>query len=102
VPRPEAKQAVVAKGLHEQPFRFAAGNSYSTTIVWRFRAKDFDVGLMSPDENKQEVDRLKQLNDELSTSLKRCRRLLHDYEVRLTANSNEAERPDAADESREA
>jgi hypothetical protein len=65
-------------------------------------AKQFTVIRMSPDENKEEVKRLKQLNDELSSSLKRCRRLLHDYEVRLTANSNEAERPDAAEESQEA
>lgn len=57
---------------------------------------------MPTDDNKQELERLQQLNDELSNSLKRCRRLLHDYEVRLTANSNEAEKPDAADESREA
>lgn len=57
---------------------------------------------MPPDESEHELERLKQLNDELSRSLKRCRNLLHDYEVRLTANSNEAERPDAADESREA
>lgn len=57
---------------------------------------------MSPDHNEQDLERLQQLNDELRSSLKRCRRLLHDYEVRLTANSNEAERPDAADESREA
>ena len=57
---------------------------------------------MSPDDNEQDLERLQQLNDELRSSLKRCRRLLHDYEVRLTANSNEAEKPDAADESREA
>lgn len=57
---------------------------------------------MPTDESEHELERLKQLNDELSRSLKRCRNLLHDYEVRLTANSNEAERPDAADESREA
>lgn len=57
---------------------------------------------MPTDDNKQELERLQKLNDELSNSLKRCRRLLHDYEVRLTANSNEAEKPDAADESREA
>ena len=57
---------------------------------------------MSPDDNKQELDRLQQLNDELSSSLKRCRRLLHDYEVRLTANSNDAETPGTAQESREA
>ena len=52
---------------------------------------------MSPEDDEQELDRLQQLNDELSNSLKRCRRLLHDYEVRLTANSNEAEA--AADDS---
>ena len=57
---------------------------------------------MSPNENEQELDRLKRLNDELSSSLKRCRRILHDYEVRLTANSNETDTPDADEESRQA
>lgn len=36
-----------------------------------------------------ELARLEQINDDLKRSLRRCRNLLHDYEVRLTANSNE-------------
>ena len=53
---------------------------------------------MSDKEEKQEVARLERVNQELSDSLKRCRKLLHDYEVRLTANSNE---PDASPSDRE-
>ena len=44
-------------------------------------------------KDKAEVARLERLNDELKRSLRRCRDMLHDYEVRLTANSNE---PDTA------
>lgn len=42
-----------------------------------------------------EVARLERLNDDLKRSLRRCRDLLHDYEVRLTANSNEPVAPAA-------
>ena len=38
------------------------------------------------DRDDEEVARLERLNDELKTSL---RRLLHDYEARLAANSND-------------
>ena len=41
------------------------------------------------DSNDKEVARLERLNEELKQSLRRCRDLLHDYEVRLAANSNE-------------
>jgi hypothetical protein len=50
------------------------------------------------DKNEgEEVARLERLNDDLTRSLRRCRDLLHDYEIRLTANSNEAASP-ATDE----
>ena len=48
---------------------------------------------MTDKKDKAEVARLERLNDELKRSLRRCRDMLHDYEVRLTANSNE---PDTA------
>ena len=43
--------------------------------------------------DEQEVARLERLNNDLKRSLRRCRDMLHDYELRLTANSNEPERP---------
>lgn len=43
---------------------------------------------MSDQEQEKEVARLSQLNEELKRSLQRCRNMLRDYEVRLTANSN--------------
>lgn len=46
---------------------------------------------MSNNDETEELARLERLNEELSKSLKRCRTLLHDYEVRLAANSNEAQ-----------
>lgn len=56
---------------------------------------------MSDRDETGEVARLERLNQELSESLKRCRDLLHGYEVRLAANSNVAETPDAGEEARE-
>ena len=48
-----------------------------------------------PDKDKnEEVARLKQLSEELSGSLKRCRAMLHDYQAKLAANSNKVENPD--------
>jgi hypothetical protein len=44
---------------------------------------------VSDKEENQEVARLERLNADLKRSLRRCRDMLHDYEVRLTANSNE-------------
>jgi len=43
------------------------------------------------DEN-EEIARLERLNDDLKRSLRRCRDMLHDYEVRMTANSNQPAR----------
>jgi hypothetical protein len=54
------------------------------TLAARIRSIVSDRG------DSEEVARLERLNEELSESLKRCRTLLHDYEVRVTANSNEA------------
>lgn len=45
-------------------------------------------GVSGQDEN-DEVARLERLNDDLRRSLRRCRDMLHDFEVRFTANSNE-------------
>jgi len=45
------------------------------------------------DDEKEEIARLDRLNDELKRSLRRCRDMLHDFEVRLAANSNEADPP---------
>lgn len=52
------------------------------------------------DDNEDDVARLERLNEELSNSLKRCRSLLHDYEARLAANSNEARAPGEKGETR--
>ena len=57
---------------------------------------------MSDKDEGEEVARLERLNEDLSDSLRRCRRLLHDYEVRLTANSNERSPEDSDEEQREA
>lgn len=43
---------------------------------------------MNEDENEK-IARLERLNDDLKRSLRRCRNMLHDYEVRLTANANQ-------------
>lgn len=73
-----------------------------------FRSKRFAQSIARtgtmPDHDhqheKEEFARLERLNEELTASLKSCRKLLHDYEVRLTANLNdvpatEAETPKA-------
>jgi hypothetical protein len=49
--------------------------------------------MMSDKDDNREVDRLERLNQELSSSLKRCRKMLHDYEAMLAANSNEPPAP---------
>ena len=48
---------------------------------------------MSNEDEKEEVARLERLNDDLRRSLRRCRDMMHEYEVRLTANSNEPNSP---------
>lgn len=57
---------------------------------------------MSDNDKRDEVARLERVNEDLSDSLRRCRKLLHDYEVRLTANSNERPADEADSEQREA
>jgi hypothetical protein len=57
---------------------------------------------MPDDTEKEQVARLERLNAELSDSLQRCRRLLHDYQSRLAANSNEASVADGDGEMQEA
>lgn len=44
---------------------------------------------VSVSDKDEEVARLERLNQDLKRSLRRCRDMLHDYEVRLTANSND-------------
>jgi hypothetical protein len=56
---------------------------------------------VSDKTEKEEVARLERLNDDLKRSLRRCRDMLHDYEVRLTANSNEPSSSGENQESRE-
>ena len=45
------------------------------------------------DKERNEIARLERLNDDLERSLRRCRDMLHDYQVRLAANSNEPSTP---------
>jgi hypothetical protein len=44
-----------------------------------------------------EVARLERLNEQLGESLKRCRDMLHDYQGKLAANSNDREASNEAD-----
>jgi hypothetical protein len=46
---------------------------------------DFPV---SDQNDKKELVELRELNDELTDSLRRCRKILHDCRERLAANSN--------------
>ncbi|MFL6732663.1 MAG: hypothetical protein ACJ8EP_09995 [Sphingomicrobium sp.] len=57
---------------------------------------------MSHKDENDEIARLERLSEELSQSLQRCRKMLHDYEARLAANSNELEIPKGRGETREA
>ena len=55
------------------------------------------------DKNERgELARLERLNEDLSESLRRCRKLLHDIESRIAANSNEEAAIDDDEQSREA
>lgn len=44
---------------------------------------------MPTDQDKQELDRVREANEQLTASLKRCRSLLDDCRSKLAANSNE-------------
>ena len=57
---------------------------------------------MSVSDENEDVARLQRLNDDLKRSLRRCRDMLHHYEVRLTANSNDPDPPAEADDRDEA
>lgn len=57
---------------------------------------------MSAKDKDEEVAHLERLNDDLQRSLRRCRDMLHDYEIRLTANSNDPVPQAEADERDEA
>ena len=53
---------------------------------------------MSDKDDHEDVARLERLNEDLRSSFKRCRTLVHDYEARLAANSNEALTPEESAE----
>jgi len=55
---------------------------------------------VSDKDDSDEATCLERLNEELARSLKRCRTLLHHYEARLAANSNDAEDPNDDEEAR--
>jgi hypothetical protein len=54
---------------------------------------------MSVNDDKQEIVQLRRLNEELTSSLERCRLLLRDCKSKLAANSNDIP-PEAKDASR--
>ena len=43
---------------------------------------------MTDKDDKQEIARLEQVNEQLEDSLERCRELLHEYRSKLAANTN--------------
>jgi hypothetical protein len=57
---------------------------------------------VSDTNQRDEVARLERLNEDLGESLRRCRKLLHDYEVRLAANSNDEASPQGEEQPRKA
>jgi hypothetical protein len=52
------------------------------------------IGCLVSSEDKSEIARLKELNSELESSIKRCRAILNDCRKRLAANTNAPERPE--------
>jgi hypothetical protein len=44
-------------------------------------------------EDKQEIEDVRSLNEQLIASIARCRTILHDCRKRLAANSNEIDDP---------
>ena len=51
-------------------------------------------------EKDDEVARLERLNEELGESLKRYRDMLHNYQAKLAANSNEPDTSNQTDHQR--
>lgn len=58
------------------------------------------MGFLVSIENENEVARLRELNSELESSIKRCRVILNDCRKRLAANTNAPESPESDEESR--
>jgi len=58
------------------------------------------MGLLVSTENENEVARLKELNSELESSLKRCRAILNDCRKKLAANTNAPESSEKGEENR--
>lgn len=48
---------------------------------------------MTDEDDKQEIARLEQVNEQLEDSLERCRELLQEYRSKLAANTNTAVDP---------
>lgn len=57
---------------------------------------------MSDQEDKLEIEHLGKVNAELTRSLARCRTLLDECRSKLAANSNEDERAEDSEDSRQA
>jgi hypothetical protein len=55
---------------------------------------------VSTQDEKQDIDELEQLSDELTRSLRRCRKLLFDCRSQLAANCNMPELLDGSEEKR--
>jgi len=53
---------------------------------------------VSNQDDKQEIAELRELNEELTDSLRRCRVILKDCRDRLAANSNEVGEPEERDD----
>jgi len=53
---------------------------------------------VSNQDDKQEIEELLELNQELTESLRRCRSILKDCRDHLAANSNEADCAEASNE----
>jgi hypothetical protein len=58
------------------------------------------LGFLVSTDDENEVARLKELNSELESSIKRCRAILNDCRKRLAANTNELESPERDEDSR--
>jgi hypothetical protein len=52
---------------------------------------------VSNQDDNQEIEELRELNQELTDSLRRCRTILKDCRERLAANSNETVEPEQGD-----
>ena len=50
------------------------------------------------DHDDHEVARLQRVNNDLKKSLQRCRDMLHDYQAKLAANSNDRTLADDSEE----